>query len=292
MYNRCYLPRLTIEDPQGQQTTPSQPDETEEEEGDQNQKQWQRLTNSKRRGENEAIKPCKRLRLECDKEKEWGFFQPDRTNVTTFLMSSQSRLKRPTKYKQTQLRPFQSNLAKSKNDKQPVQANIEEGRKQENPNPEVAKVPTLEKRKPAYTLSEFNRDCKRMRPNFSPESEAELGKNERRKPVLSDPKSKIIFFSVFSKTNKKLNQEKMFKQTKPKPKLSSTTRKKKKPQSSTQLVQVRGRPDIRNFFEVGGGKPNNENCGKTENEDNHIHSKSVQGIREANSKKEKVWESL
>ena len=84
----------------------------------------------------------------------------------------------------------------------------------------------------------------------------------------------------------------MFKQTKPKPKLSSTTRKKKKPQSSTQLVQVRGRPDIRNFFEVGGGKPNNENCGKTENEDNHIHSKSVQGIREANSKKEKVWEGL
>ena len=190
-------------------------------------------------------------------------------------MTSQNRLKRPTKYKQTQLRPFPSNLVEAQTDEQPFQGNLEAGRKQEDP-----EVPTIEKRKPTYTLSEFNRDCKRMRPSFSPESELNwLSEkvNERKKPNLKDPKSKIIFFSVFSKTNKNLNQEKMFKQTKPKPKLSSTTRKKKKSQSSTQLVQVRGRPDIRNFFEVGGGRPNNENCGKSEAiEDNYTHSKSVQ----------------
>ena len=137
-----------------------------------------------------------------------------------------------------------------------------------------------------------------MRPNFSPESELNWlseKEGERRKPTYKDPKSKIIFFSVFSKTNKTLNQEKMFKQTQPKPKLSSSTRKNRRSHSSSKLVQVRGRVDIRNFFEqkgVGGEKSNNENCGKL-SEDNYTHPNPVLKIKEANSEiRESLGESL
>ena len=100
----------------------------------------------------------------------------------------------------------------------------------------------LAKRKMPENLQQFENQCKKLRPSFDPETECNelelpnmagcgirmdlngpgCGNNQRQAESNYGIKP-IIFFSIFSKSNKKLNNEIMFKQSaKKKPNLSST----------------------------------------------------------------------
>ena len=69
---------------------------------------------------------------------------------------------------------------------------------------------------------------------------------------MKDGKSKeIIFFSLFSKSNASLSHNKMFKQTKQKPKLSSALRKRKSKVNSAQTCNSKPGMDIRKFLNKG-----------------------------------------
>ena len=98
----------------------------------------------------------------------------------------------------------------------------------------------VRKRKAAElkSLDEFNSECKKMRPEFDPELECgNPSQNEDKEAVKNSiistkSKNQIIFFSVFSKSNKELNNQVMFKCSN-KPKLKSKLRKKKNDSSQT-----------------------------------------------------------
>ena len=100
-------------------------------------------------------------------------------------------------------------------------------------------------------MQEFNLDCKRRRPNFSPdeelESELELNCPDAQPTNRGSSKQQIVFFSLFTKSHRKLNHEKMFRQPKsnPKPKLSTKRKIKKKDNS---LIKSRGDQDIRKLL--------------------------------------------
>ena len=246
VYNRCYLPRLTIEQNQGNETTSRQhdnpdihtPDETET---------WQTLHTSKR-GRKPTVVTTTNKRRRKEEEgvvaKEWGEEEPTRDpNMTRFLMSTEGGRISSRKYKQTKIKQHPGNL------------------KQENEDIPENKVNPCQKenakRKMLYSYQDFERDCKRRRPEFSPEVELELELKENgvsKNQQVKGGESKIIFFSLFSKTNANLNHNKMFKQTKPKPKLSSALRKRKSKVNSAQACKSEPGMDIRKYLDKGSNQ--------------------------------------
>ena len=120
----------------------------------------------------------------------------------------------------------------------------------------------LIKRKLPENLQQFENECKRFRPSFDPEEECiglECG-NSRLQAVSS--KEPIIFFSIFSKTNKKLNNEIMFRKPpkkipnfsstlnskKPNPKIQTKIKSKPKNKASN-LTNIQGQKGIRGYLE-------------------------------------------
>ena len=243
VYNRCYLPRLTIEQNQERETT-SRPPEDQENHFLEETGTWQTMNNSKR-GREPTKASIDNKRRRKDEEgtiaKEWGEEEPTRDpRITRFLMSKNTEEKPSRKYKQTKLKQQQlpGNLQQEKENK------VNQGQKENG------------KRKMMYSFQDFQRDCKRRRPEFSPEVELEWElKNDKYvyASKCGESKEKIIFFSLFSKSNANLNHKKMFKQTKPKPKLSSAMRKKKSKVNSAQTCISEPGLDIRKYLIEGGG---------------------------------------
>ena len=128
------------------------------------------------------------------------------------------------------------------NRKQHKRAEVEQARrprkKQRVEKEEEVTLQGVRKRKAAElkSLDEFNSVCKKMRPEFDPEVECDKSSrnqdNRAAKNSISSTKSKIIFFSVFSKSNKELNNQIMFK-CRNQPKLKSKLNKKKNGSSQT-----------------------------------------------------------
>ena len=121
----------------------------------------------------------------------------------------------------------------------------------------------LVKRKMPETLEQFESQCKKLRPSFDPEEEC-IGLECGNSRSVSNYKP-IIFFSIFSKSNKKLNHEIMFKKptkkgpifsstpnsTKPKPKIKT---KKPKAKKASNLTEIPGQKGIRGYLESLGVK--------------------------------------
>ena len=90
--------------------------------------------------------------------------------------------------------------------------------------PTVKDNPRMEgitKRRAADSLQEFQQECKRFRPEFDPGEEAEKLLSYATSRCTTAKHNPILFFSVFSKSNKILNNEIMFRSSNSKPKLSS-----------------------------------------------------------------------
>ena len=107
---------------------------------------------------------------------------------------------------------------------------------------EARKPEATSKRKNEFTYEDFKRDCKRLRPEFGKDEEEEFDLNITQAGISSNnSKEKIIFFSVFNKSNAKMNHEIMFrKKFYRKPKLSSARR---------VATSAQGqKSDIRKFF--------------------------------------------
>ena len=142
--------------------------------------------------------------------------------------------------------------------KQPKRAEIEQARRPrkkqrvEKEEEEVT-IQGVRKRKAAEleSLNEFNSVCKKIRPEFDPELECDNPSKIQDKAaaensiISTKSKSKIIFFSVFSKSNKELNNQVMFKCNN-KPKLKSKLNKRKN--GSSQTVMGGRGVDIRTFL--------------------------------------------
>ena len=143
------------------------------------------------------------------------------------------------------------------NRKQHKRAEVEQARrprkKQRVEKEEEVTLQGERKRKAAElkSLDEYNSICKKMRPEFDPELECDnSSRNQGKGAAENSIKSKIIFFSVFSKSNKELNNQVMFKcrnQPKLKPKLN------KKKKGSSQTSKGGRGVDIRTFL-----KPKNK----------------------------------
>ena len=99
------------------------------------------------------------------------------------------------------------------------------------------------------SLDEFNSVCKKMRPEFDPELECDNLQDKgtvRNSSISIKSKSKIIFFSVFTKTNKELNNQIMFKSNKQFEK--SKLKFKKRKNGSSQTGKGGRGVDIRTFL--------------------------------------------
>ena len=156
--------------------------------------------------------------------------------------------------------------------KQPKRADVEHARRprkkqrREKEEEEVV-IQGVRKRKAAElkSLDEFNSDCKRMRPEFDPELECDnSSKNPDKKAAgsinLNTTKSKIIFFSVFSKSNKELNNQVMFKPNKQQQKVKEKLKNRRNGSSRTGKLGRGG--DIRTYLKPmnkpGGAEPKME----------------------------------
>ena len=125
---------------------------------------------------------------------------------------------------------------------------------------EVASQPRqegYEKRKTYEDKNEFESLCKRMRPEFDPENEyenhLEVSQAVREAKLPKSKSNPIIFFSIFSKSNKKLNHEVMFK---PSAKLKSIQSKRKQKRKEPSLTSLGGtNQSIKDYFKPGGSKP-------------------------------------
>ena len=210
VYNRCTLPRLTVENPEEQD--PLQ-EEQNGNDGHDHHQPWKEMDTTKRMNEErEGGRKSKRRRKDHEDgagvTNIWGEQEAQKPiAIENFLKSKDTPTKRG-KGKQTKLR-FQSKTAdrNSTDDSKPP-------------------LPVNLKRKNGVSYEEFQRDCKRLRPVFSQEEELEqeFDKESTTRLDGKSNKQQIIFFSIFSKTNAKLNQEIMFRKTR-KPKLSSSKRK-------------------------------------------------------------------
>ena len=109
---------------------------------------------------------------------------------------------------------------------------------------EARKPEATSNRKNEFTYEDFKRDCKRLRPEFGKDEEEEFDLNLTQAGKSSNSsKEQIIFFSVFSKSNAKMNHEIMFrKKFYRKPKLSSARR-------MATSAQGDQKSDIRKFFQ-------------------------------------------
>ena len=125
---------------------------------------------------------------------------------------------------------------------------------------EAANQPRQEgysKRKSYESKNEFEAVCKRLRPEFNPENELEAHQDapavgEAIKELKSNYEP-IIFFSIFSKTNRKLNHEVMFK---PSAKLKAIQSKRKQKKKVQESLINRGGPNqsknIKDYFKIIG----------------------------------------
>ena len=104
----------------------------------------------------------------------------------------------------------------------------------------------ISKRRAVENQEEFQQECKRLRPEFDPGEEADRMFSYATKNSTTD-KNPIIFFSLFSKSNKSLNNEIMFRSSNNKPKLTSSKPKPKKKFKDLQ-TGISSNPDIRNYF--------------------------------------------
>ena len=104
----------------------------------------------------------------------------------------------------------------------------------------------IQKRKVKWTETEFERMCKRMRPEFDPELELEYHQNPPEKVKTSAQNaekisSKIPLFAIFSKSTPIQVQPKT-------PKTNKKFKRKNEKSLTTDAAQARGREDIRKFF--------------------------------------------
>ena len=145
----------------------------------------------------------------------------------------------------------QENRRKRKNDARQSQA------KKAKIDPEVAKQPRqvgYKKRKSFENRNEFESVCKRLRPEFNPEEEYEcqqqgVSQAVREAETLKSKSKPIIFFSVFSKTNKDLNNKVMFK---PSAKLKAIQNQRKKKKKVEQSLTSKGgsNQSIKDYFKI------------------------------------------
>ena len=231
VYNRCSLPRLTLEKPDKELESQKEEQVMNEEEED----DWKELELEKRKAEGGVEGRRKRRRKEGENladqgvTKQWGEYQAEKKPGMMKFLTSKEIIK-PTQKKQTKLRliPLPENSQKQTKMQPtplPVNAQNEEER--------------TKKRKGEYSYQEFKRDCKRLRPEFGNDEYEEFDPNPSKYAGLRQfPNKPIIFFSVFSKENAKKNHEIMFrKKYLRKPKLSSAKR---------VATSARG---IKNYFE-------------------------------------------
>ena len=110
----------------------------------------------------------------------------------------------------------------------------------------------LQKRQAAIgSLDEFERECKRRRPDFDPSKEEDLWRGDQdnfQQSIKSKPQ--LIFFSIFTKENKKLNNDVMFRSSrkskvKPKPKSKTKTNSSQPGESKNA---TKSKSDIRFFM--------------------------------------------
>ena len=145
----------------------------------------------------------------------------------------------------------------------------------------------LQKRKvPIGCLEEFQQECKRRRPNFNPaeelESELECDKKMRSPERYQDREGsqqvnkQIFFFSIFSKTNKTLNHEVMFRKSEKAKEKVKAMKKRRKSSTSSLSKSKNGGQDIRSYMnrtklinslEVGKSAKDNRSATKPKIED-------------------------
>ena len=172
----------------------------------------------------------------------------------------------------------QEDRRKRKNENRPGQA------KKVRIDMEVASQPRqegYEKRKNYEDKSEFESVCKRMRPEFDPENEfesyQEVSPAVREAEFLKPKSNPIIFFSVFSKTNRKLNQEIMFK---PSAKLKAIQSKRKQKRKAPPLtIQGGSNQSIKDYFKPGGSQPTRISPGNSE-KSKEVSQRSARGQQE------------
>ena len=105
----------------------------------------------------------------------------------------------------------------------------------------------ISKRRAVENQEEFQQECKRLRPEFDPGEEADRMFSYATKNSTTD-KNPIIFFSLFSKSNKSLNNEIMFRSSNNKPKLTSSKPKPKPKKKVKDLQPGISNLDIRKIF--------------------------------------------